>query len=210
MVDTSHCVGRFDRRHFLLAAAATGLWLPEPSTAWCAQAVGSVEDVKGHAVAGVNGRQRDLERASPLFVRDEVSTATNSRLTLHLGQDTTVRLGETARLVIDRFLVDAGGEITLGSGPMLFSRPEGKLPLSVQVRSAYGLIAVRGTRFFAGPSNSVFGVFVERGAVRVSAAGRSVTVRTGEGTNIARPGARPTRPAPWGAARIKAALDSVN
>ena len=32
----------------------------------------------------------------------------------------------------------------------------------------FGLIAVRGTRFFAGPSNNVFGVFVESGSVVVS------------------------------------------
>ncbi len=129
---------------------------------------------------------------------------------MKLGRDTTVRLGEQARVTIDRYLVDAGGEIVLDSGAMLFERPSGARPAKVQICSTFGLIAVRGTRFFAGPSNNVFGVFVERGRVTVSAAGRRVTLRAGEGTDIARPGAAPTTPKRWGEPRIRAALDSVS
>ena len=129
---------------------------------------------------------------------------------MRLGRDTTLKLGERAQLTIDRYLVDAGGEINLGSGGMLFERPARSTPSKVQIRSTFGLIAVRGTRFFAGPSNDVFGVFVEQGRVTVSAAGKSVTVRAGQGTNIARPGAAPTAPAPWKEPRIRAALASVS
>src|SRR4051812_31534305 len=126
-----------------------------------------------------------------------------------LGKDTTLRLGENARLVVDRFLVNAGGELRLESGAVLFDRPPGSPPAKMQIRNPYGLIAVRGTRFFAGPSNGVFGVFVEHGVVNVLAGRGRVTVRAGEGTNIARPGARPTAPAPWGEPRIRAAYESV-
>jgi hypothetical protein len=55
----------------------------------------------------------------------------------------------------------------------------------------------------------VFGVFVERGSVAVSAAGRRVVLRAGEGTDIPRPGAPPTPPKRWGEPRIRAALASV-
>jgi hypothetical protein len=68
---------------------------------------------------------------------------------------------------------------------------------------------VRGTRVFAGPSAGVFGVFVERGAVAVTAGGRQVTLREGQGSDIRRPGDAPTPPRPWGEPRIRAALDSV-
>ena len=71
-------------------------------------------------------------------------------------------------------------------------------------------MAVRGTRFFAGPSNNLFGVFVARGVVTVSAAGQQVTLREGEGTDIASPGAPPTPVKRWGAERIRAALASVS
>ena len=77
------------------------------------------------------------------------------------------------------------------------------------MRSPFGLIAVRGTRFFAGPSNGVFGVFVERGRVLVVGVDTAVIVEGGFGTDIARPGAEPTAPHPWAAPRIVNAMASV-
>jgi ferric-dicitrate binding protein FerR (iron transport regulator) len=118
-------------------------------------------------------------------------------------------MGQQARLTIDRFLVNAGGEIDLRSGAILFDRPPGSAPTRVRIRSSFGLIAVRGTRFFAGPSAGVFGVLVVRGRVTVSAAGVRVLLRRGQGTNIASPGAAPTPPAAWKPERIRSALESV-
>jgi ferric-dicitrate binding protein FerR (iron transport regulator) len=171
---------------------------------------GAVAEVKGEAFAEKASVRRSLDLQAPLFIRDQVATGGGSRLTMKLGRDTTLKLGEWGRVVIDRYIVDAGGEITLGSGSMLFDRPAGAKPMPVTIRSPYGLIAVRGTRFFAGPSNDVFGVFVAHGRVTVSAAGKSVTLRAGEGTNIARPGAQPTPPAKWGEPRIISAMMAVN
>ena len=100
-----------------------------------------------------------------------------------LGEDTTIRLGERAHLVIDQFLSTTGGEISLQSGPMLFDRPSGSRPVPMKIKSSYGLIAVRGTKFFAGPSNGVFGVFVDHGTFVVSGGGSEVVLQAGEGTN---------------------------
>jgi hypothetical protein len=127
---------------------------------------------------------------------------------MRLGQKTTVRLGDQARLKIDRFLVDAGGEITLSSGPLLFDGKPNRA--GMQILSPFALIAVRGTRFFAGPSNDRFGVFVARGAVTVAAAGQQVTLRQGEGTDIASPGLPPTPVKRWGPERVRAAIESVS
>jgi hypothetical protein len=104
--------------------------------------VGSVEDVKGEAFAEVDAVRRTLERAAPVFLGDEVVTGVASRLGIRLGRDTTIRLGEQARLKIDRFLVDIGGEMTLRSGPLLFDRPLRSAPAGVQIRSPFALIAV--------------------------------------------------------------------
>jgi hypothetical protein len=46
---------------------------------------------------------------------------------MRLGCDTTIRLGEQARLKIDRFLVDAGGEMTPGRCCLL-APPDHKHP----------------------------------------------------------------------------------
>jgi hypothetical protein len=187
----------------LIALSAT------PRKSLASELAGSVEEIKGEAFAEAQNQRRKLENAAPLFIADDVSTGSASRLALHLGKDTTVRLGELAHLIIDRFIENAGGELTLASGPLLFDRLVGAKPRPLKIRSSYGLIVVRGTRFFAGPSNSVFGVFVERGSVVVSAAGQDVTLGAGEGTNIAHPGDAPTPPAPWKQPRIDAAMAST-
>jgi ferric-dicitrate binding protein FerR (iron transport regulator) len=129
---------------------------------------------------------------------------------MRLGRNTTMRLGEQARLKIDRFLVDAGGEMTLRSGPLLFDRPQRSAPAGVRIRSPFALIAVRGTQFFAGPSNGPFGVFVARGSVAVTSAGQQVILREGEGTDFVSPGTPPTPVKRWAPQRIRAALASVS
>lgn len=174
-----------------------------------AETAGQVEEIKGEASADANGARRSLDRASPLYVGDSVATGPADRLTMHLGKDTTVRLGEQAHLVIDQFLSATGGEISLQSGPMLFDRPGDGPRIPMQIRSSYALIAVRGTRFFAGPSNGVFGIFVEHGVVDVSGGGGMVTLQAGQGTNIVSPGSAPTTPVLWGKERISAAFTSV-
>jgi ferric-dicitrate binding protein FerR (iron transport regulator) len=196
-------------RRTLLAAAIAMISGARAAQAQRMEQAGSVGEIKGEAFAEARRERRVLGLAAPLFIDDVVGTGEDSRLTLHLGRDTTLRLGQKARLTIDRLLVDAGGEITLQAGPILFDRRAGSSPSPTRIKSAYGLIAVRGTRFFAGPSADVFGVFVERGNVAVSAAGREVLLQSGQGTNIPRPGDTPTPPAVWGAARVRAALASV-
>jgi hypothetical protein len=202
----AHCP---DRRLLLRAAVGAAILIPAAARAQKAEKVGLVQDLRGQAFAVDQTERRTLDRAAPLFINDLVGTGSDSRLTLRLGKDTTLRLGEQARLTIDRLLVNAGGEITLQTGPILFSRPAGSTPARMQIQTSFGLIAVRGTRFFAGPSAGVFGVFVERGSVAVLAAGAQVVVRAGQGTNIAGPGSAPTPVASWGAARIRAAFESV-
>jgi len=199
-----------DRRVLLRTVVGAAIFMPAAAQAQRAEKVGAVEDIRGQAFAVGQTERRELDRAAPLYINDLVGTGSNSRLTMHLGKDTTLRLGEQARLTLDRLLVNAGGEITLQSGPILFSRPAGAAPARMQIQTSFGLIAVRGTRFFAGQSAGVFGVFVERGSVTVSNAGTQVLVRGGQGTNIAGPGAAPTPPSPWKPERIRDAFASVS
>jgi hypothetical protein len=68
---------------------------------------------------------------------DFFTSSTRIRFSVHTAarRDTTIRLGEHARLKIDRFLVDAGGEMTLRSGPLLFDRPPRNARAAGQIRS---------------------------------------------------------------------------
>jgi ferric-dicitrate binding protein FerR (iron transport regulator) len=197
-----------NRRWLLRRGALTLPLILALGPARAVEQVGSVEDVTGEAFGELEAVRRTLDRAAPVFLSEEVATGVASRLGMRLGRNTTVRLGEQARLKIDRFLVDAGGVMTLQSGPLLFDGQPRHAGL--QVRSPFALIAVRGTRFFAGPSNDRFGVFVARGSVSVSSAGQQVILREGEGTDIASPGTPPTPVKRWAPERVRAALASVS
>ena len=199
-----HSVSR--RQVLLIGAALTlagGSLYAEESLA------GTIEALRGDAFAEGPRPRRALQPKAQVFIGDMVETAVNSALTMHLGKATFVKLGALAKFRIDNFVVDAGGTFDLDQGPMLIDH-NGTKDENLQVRSPFGLMAVRGTMFFAGPSNDVFGVFVARGLVAVTGGGRTVILRPGLGTNIARPGDAPTEPRRWSPGRITAALRSVN
>ncbi|HEV7268073.1 MAG TPA: FecR family protein [Falsiroseomonas sp.] len=194
-------------RRALLGLAAL---LPAPALHAQRSGIGRVEALRGSAVAEAAGARRDLAPAASVFDGDLVATAEESRMTLRLAEAMEIRLGAAVRLRIDRFLARVGGTLVLERGAMLVDRPAGGgTPPGLAVRGPFGLIAVRGTRFFAGPSNGVFGVFVERGSVLLAADNQAVEIMPGFGADIRAPGAAPTAPVRWGAPRIAAALASV-
>jgi hypothetical protein len=193
------------RRQVLLAGVAA---MVAGSPAVAEEPAGTVQTLRGDAFAEGPKPRRALQPTALVFIGDMVETAVNSALTMHLGKATIVKLGALAKFRIDNFVVDAGGTFDLDQGPLLIDH-NGRKDEDLRVRSPYGLMAVRGTMFFAGPSNDVFGVFVARGVVAVTGGGRTVVLRPGLGTNIAQPGDAPTEPRRWSPGRIKAALRSV-
>jgi hypothetical protein len=179
------------RRQALLVGAA--LTLAGGSLEAEESLAGTIEALRGDAFAEGPKPRRALQPKAQVFIGDMVETAVNSALTMHLGKATFVKLGALAKFRIDNFVVDAGGTFDLDQGPMLIDH-NGTKDENLQVRSPFGLMAVRGTMFFAGPSNDVFGVFVARGLVAVTGGGRTVILRPGLGTNIAdRATHRPSR-----------------
>ncbi|HEX5327096.1 MAG TPA: FecR domain-containing protein [Acetobacteraceae bacterium] len=168
-----------------------------------------VTTLRGVAFAQAADRRRALAIAAPVFVGDLVGTAVQSALGLRLGAATQVHIGPETRLRIDRFLVDAGGVLELAHGAMVLDHDPAAGRDATTVRSPFGLIAVRGTSFFAGPSNGVFGVFAIRGTVTVVGDHTAIEVTAGLGTDVAHPGGEPTAPHPWTRARIEQALASV-
>jgi ferric-dicitrate binding protein FerR (iron transport regulator) len=172
------------------------------------EAVGAVSEVTGEAVAQLNDRRRKLEHKSPLYLGDTINTGAQSRLRAVLERKTSLRLGANTRVRIDQFLINTGGELVLDSGALLIDISS-KLSKGLEVQSPFALIAVRGTRFFAGPIEGIFGVFVSRGEVDVIAADRTVRLKTGEGTDIARPGDAPGPVKKWGRPKIDKAMALV-
>ena len=81
--------------------------------------------------------------------------------------------------------------------------------IDLSMRTAFGMIGVRGTKFFAGPNRGVFAVFVEHGLVEVTGGGVTREVGMGEGVEIAQPGAAPSEVTAWGQERINEAYASA-
>lgn len=197
------------RRRFLAAMAggAGGLMLPHYSRA--SDAVGSVTFLTGKATAARGGAEVPLELGTGVMVRDLIKTRTRSFLAMLLGDDTTMRLGEDTELLIDEYLVNVRGSFDLTNGAFVFDRPENAARTPTTVMTVFGQLGVRGTRFFAGPSRGVFGVFVERGALDVTAAGVTQALGPGDGVDIAAPGEAASEFAQWGQERIDEAFASV-
>src|SRR5262249_11218676 len=119
--------------------ALAGLaWAP---VAHGAERAGQIEDLRGEGYAEAGSARRTLAPAAPVFIADRVGTGPASRLAIHLGQRTKVRLGAETRLTIDRYLVDAGGDLTLDSGAILFDRQAGAPPAPPPRRSPFRPIA---------------------------------------------------------------------
>jgi hypothetical protein len=171
---------------------------------------GEVDTSRGECYAQTSAMRRVLAPAAALFIGDTVATGEQSAISLHLGTATQVKLGADARLRIDRFVVNAGGVLVLESGGMVYDHDPKADQGNVAVRVPFGLVAVRGTRFFAGPSNGVFGVFVERGLVMVVGVSTAMMVASSFGSDLPSAGGEPTVPHQWSTARIASAFASVN
>lgn len=154
------------------------------------------------------GDEGRLAAGDAVLDNDYVSTSTNSFADLALSE-TRILLGPQTELLIDSFLAAEGGTLELGLGRMVFDRPDNLPKMDVAVRTAFGMIGVRGTKFFCGPSRAAFAVFVERGSVSVRGGGVTRTVSAGQGVDFTSPGAPPSEPTNWGQARIRQAYASV-
>jgi ferric-dicitrate binding protein FerR (iron transport regulator) len=195
-------VWHVSRRDFLgLGVGTAGALLCNASDA--AESAGQVELVRNEALALGEGQARRLSIRDPIFLGELLKTGADARLGLLLGRRTTLKLGELSEIRIDRYIADAGGGIEILNGAVLFERTGKPAASGLRFQSAYGLIAVRGTRFMAGPSKSAFGVFCDRGKVEVTAAGKSVVLGPGQGTDLLFPGFGPTDPSKWGEGRVK-------
>lgn len=170
---------------------------------------GRVGEVRGNAAAQRGNQRRELALHDRVWLGEWLSTDEQSRMTLRLAQNITLMLGALTRLRLDARRVGAVTTIHLAGGALLYDHRADGLGGEARIESPYGLIEVRGTRFFAGPSEDVFGVFVAEGVVDVTAAGRTVTLQRGQGTDIAALGEPPDRPREWSARRIRWAFASV-
>jgi ferric-dicitrate binding protein FerR (iron transport regulator) len=196
-----------DRRTVLLGICTLPPAMIGPSRA--AQPVGTVVASVGTAFFERDANRIRAEAGADVMLDDLAETGESSRLDMQLGRATRLKIGARSRLKIDGFIAGIRADIELLEGPALIDHQPGA-ERAFTLKSPYALIGARGTSFFSGPSAGVFGVFVREGRVDVRTPTGAVALGPGEGTDIVRPGARPTAPARWREPRIAAALASVS
>jgi ferric-dicitrate binding protein FerR (iron transport regulator) len=197
------------RRSVLIGLALAGVRPDFAAAAMQIIEAGTVQAAMGETTGLLRGEKRALAVGGSVFIDDMLGTGAGARLTVRLGEATKLSLGERTRVRIDRFLMDRGGELVLERGAILFDRPDGAPSGQLDVKTPFGLIAARGTKFFAGRSKGVFGVFVEHGLVTVKTHAGEVSLTNGLGTNLTGIGAAPSRPVAWSDIRIADAEASV-
>ncbi|WP_420391975.1 FecR domain-containing protein [Acuticoccus sp.] len=198
-----------DRRRLTPVVAAAVLAVAVVAPVWATERAGTVSALTGRATATADADERELSARDPVHLRELVSTAEDARATLGLGEHTVLHLGGAVEILLERYVVDAGGTFELMGGAVVLEHDGPPMTEPLTIDSQYGRIVVRGTTVFAGPSRGVFGVFVQDGVAEVTAGGRTVVLEAGEGTNIESPGEAPSEPQPWGTGRIEEALASV-
>ncbi|MDQ0318800.1 hypothetical protein QO002_000938 [Pararhizobium capsulatum DSM 1112] len=196
------------RRTFIAGCAiAAGGLFALPTRA--GTVIGTASDIRGVVKRKRQQSNEGLATGAEIMEKDLVATGADGFADLKLEGDTRILLGNQSELLLDSFIANQGGTLELGMGQMVFDRPEGLPKVDLALRTTFGMIGVRGTKFFCGPSRGVFGVFVEHGQVAVEGGGVTQLVGPGEGVEIAHPGEAPNKPVLWKEPRIVEAYASV-
>jgi len=197
----------YKKRRFLKMLAVT---LGYSTTANAANSgeVGVVEEVIGSCFARA-AKLRRLSKAEGVSIGETVWTEVASKASFRLSLGGTLFLGSECQIVIDRFISKISGELVLQKGAIVFDRDESLPKTDLLLRTQFGQIGVRGTKFFAGPSQGKLSVFVAHGTVEVFNDVGSVVLTAGEGTDFPFLGAAPTPKKKWGRDRIEAAFAAV-
>jgi hypothetical protein len=171
--------------------------------------IGTASDIRGGVQRKRQQSKEGLATGAEIMEKDLVATSADGFADLKLEGDTRILLGNQTELLLDSFIANQGGTLELGMGQMVFDRPEGLPKVDLALRTTFGMIGVRGTKFFCGPNRGVFAVFVEHGQVAVEGGGVTELVGPGEGVEIAKPGDAPNKPVLWKEPRIVEAYASV-
>lgn len=207
-------INRLTRRETLGLAGVLALSPILP--AFADDEIGKVLEAKGDVLKSQNDIETKLRSGTLLANNDLVTTGAKSFASLTLGADTKITMGEKTEVLLDSFLAEQGGTLDLVNGDMVFDRPEGKPKIDLTIRTTFGQIGVRGTKFFAGRNRGNYAVFVEHGLVEVHSGLTVRKVGAGEGVDIASDaktrslfGGDVSDVKRWGKGRIEEAYKSV-
>lgn len=164
--------------------------------------VGTVEKAKNEVTASpsANDPARPLATGNPVFQNEIVKTGSQARAELRLADETSLSMGENATVRLDEFVYNADGSATINlvTGALRFISGANGHPGKLTIKTAVATIGIRGTDFWAGPIDGVYGVLLLNGKVEVINSGGSVTLDTPRtGTLISGADIAPGPAVPW-------------
>ncbi len=185
--------------------------LLQASSAHADDAIGRVDRQTGSVVATRGARARVLVVGAEVFADDAVRTGPEAKARIVLASGLVLVVGPGSEVELRRYFDDRGGAglevlMRLVSGIVRLIDEAVAGPLELQVETREAIASVRSTDWICirGPDGTA--VFTARGSVEVAGeGGTAVTLTAGQGTDVA-PGAVPTPPKMWGAARRDRAL----
>ncbi len=163
------------------------------------QGVVTLERLDGAATA-VGGER--------LHAGDRLVTGFGSRVLLRLDGGLSVVVGAATDLGLERVTRSADGawSTALDLARGIFRAVLGVAGNEVNVETALAITSVRSTEWTVEHGGDRTAVFAREGRVEVTAAGATVVLTAGEGTDV-RPETPPTAPAIWGAPRVEDTLE---
>ncbi len=197
------------RRRLIGTAALAPLLRTVP--AWADEPVGRVDRQLGSVVAIRDRQPRPLIVGASVFADDSVRTSADGKARIVFASGLVLVVGPGSVVELQRYFVDRGNggievlmRLVTGIVRLIDEAVAGPVELQVETREA--IASVRSTDWICirGPDGTA--VFTARGTVQVAGEGSAgVTLTAGQGTDVA-PGAAPTEPKIWGAARRDQAL----
>jgi hypothetical protein len=185
-----------------------------------AQTVGTVTRVEREAQVG----SRPATSGTPVNMNVELRTGIGARLQSTFIDDTTLNLGENARVVVDRYVFNPNtstGSMVLNTSTAALRFSSGKMGQmrnkDITVNTPFAALSVRGTQFWAGFVDYKYGVVLLSSTgtrVGVSNSAGAVTLDTQyEGTDFEpslKDTSAPGRPYKWPPDKIARALSQTN
>lgn len=167
-----------------------------------ADPAGKVERTRNQVSArpSVSDPARPLTMGDKVFRNETLNTGAQARAELRLSDQTSLVLGENAEVRLDEFVYDEKGSATLNlvTGALRFVSSLHGHPGKLTLRTPVATIGIRGTDFWVGPIDGVYGVLLLTGNVEVSNAAGTVTLDTPRtGTLISGPDVAPGDAVPW-------------
>jgi hypothetical protein len=183
-------------------------------SAAAATAIGKVTRLQGDAQGTVDGITKIKAVDDAVYLGEAVATGADARLELTFDDRTVLTLGERATLRLDAFVYRPETNIVKVTLAGAFRYVSGaRTPAAARdetVSTPFSVIAVRGTDFWGGPIDGVFGVALFEGAVSVTNAGLTAELTApGQGVNFDTPASPPGPVTLWALDRVARAVDTV-